>query len=144
MLTIALIVISVALFLFFVVLGPPSISSKSIEDHLKEFSSSGEDSIMDENSSRGKSFSNSTNSFLIIGSDEDQRLDRESAFQCGWVYVTADYECPPKVNVSKFSSTASKASRPPRSVFFCVLKDQSLYLYEGEAQVRKKSFDFLS
>lgn len=135
-LTLLLIVISAGLFLYFVVLGSPSTFTKDISEHLKEFTSSDESmDSMSELKKNDSRYTNSTNSFLIIGSDEDQKLDRESAFQCGWMYVTADYECPPKVNVSKFSAATSKSSRPPRSVFFCVLKDQSLFLYEGEAQV---------
>ena len=103
----------------------------SINDHLREFAEDSIDCMSDSKRT------NSSSSFLVIGSEEDEQLERENAFQCGWIHVTADYkESPPDINLSKFSSSAaSKTSKPPRSVFFCVLKEQSLYLYEGEAQV---------
>jgi hypothetical protein len=74
---------------------------------------------------------------MVIGkTGSEESLQKSEAYQCGWVYITLNYECPPTVNISKFiSNRTSSVRKPPRSVFFCILRDEILFLHESEEKV---------
>jgi hypothetical protein len=140
LLTLALGLISLFLALYFFILGPPKPSTESpIESDGVPF-----DRRPKLSDSQSTPQSSDSSSFMLIPSRESDLnhhgdlsgLEADS-FQCGWLYITADYECPPKVNVSSFGfSTDTRHRVPPRSIFFGMIKERQLYLYEGEAQVK--------
>lgn len=137
--TIALGVAAVFLGAYFFVLGPP----RSDQD-AKEEAASDQDPLLAEPGRSKRGNGSLSHSFMIIPSTdsfEQARMAAEAAepetlFQCGWMYVTSEYECPPKVNISTFSASQDNRHRsPPRFVLFGVLKEGSLGLFGSESQV---------
>ena len=149
-LTILLISVSTFLFIRFVVLGPSHPSSGSLSsDQVQKIFEEDQENISEPGTMLHPDINNyhlnentsPIHSFTVIGSSgSDEALPKSEAYQCGWVYITLNYECPATVNIAKFvASRASAARRPPRSVFFCILRDEALFLHESEEKVSQET-----
>lgn len=140
--TIALGIAVVFLGIYFFVLGPPRQDTTAAEENVE--AEGDRDQLLTERSSSKRGNGSLSHSFMIIPSTDSLEQTRttgepdesEALFQCGWIYVTSEYECPPKTNISSFSASQDNRHRsPPRFVLFGVLKESSLGLFAGESQV---------